>query len=286
MSDTEPYPPEHHVLRDLPFEMEDTGPDAARAHLTVVPEVCEDGRLSAGPVLVAVDVLAGLLVGRVIAPDWMATAQLALHLVDPPADGRLVVDASVRRAGRTTIVVAAALRSDGDAGGHTAGTAELTFVRLPRRDGNLDIADTPIRIGERISMALPDSGLRSAYADEIGLRVLDGTSGRAQLDASPFVRNSFGAVNGGVVASLAAGSAAALASDVLGTRARALDVVATYLAQARVGPLEARARLVRRDGPVALVAVDVDDAGIASDDGDGPRPALTAYVHCVADVER
>lgn len=284
MSDTEPYPPEHHVLRDLPFEMEDTGPDAARAHLDVVPEVCDGGRLSAGPVLVAVDVLAGLLVGRVIAPDWMATAQLALHLVDPPRSGRLVVDASVRRAGRTTIVVSAVLRACGDGGDEPAGTAELTFVRLPRRDGNLDIADTPIRIGERISMALPDSGLRSSYPDEIGVEIVDPTTGRAGLEVTPFVRNSFGAVNGGVVASLAAESASALAGVVLGRPARALDVVATYLSQARVGPVEARARLLRRDGPVALVTVDVEDGGIVGDDG-APRPALTAHVHCVADVD-
>ena len=222
MSDTEPspsppeavresYPPEHHLLRDLPFEMEDTGPDTARAHLRVEPAVCTSGRLVVGPALVVADVLAGLLVGRVIAPDWMATAQLALHLVDPPSTGRVVIDAAVRRAGRTTIVVSAELwASDGSLdehpphpglpeGGHAgrraAGAAELTFVRLPRRDGNLDISDTPVRIGERVSMALPSSGLRRPYGDEIGVEVIDLGAGRTRMEVTPFVQNSFGAVN-------------------------------------------------------------------------------------------
>jgi acyl-coenzyme A thioesterase PaaI-like protein len=282
------YPPPRHVVRDLLFELEDTGPDAARAHLPIRPELCRDGRLDPGPLLVVTDVLAGLLVGRVIAPDWMATAQLALHLVDPPgADGPdrtdVVVDASVRRAGRTTIVVEADLSAAGAGGDarRSIGEAELTFARLPRRDGNLDIGDTPVAYGQRFSMALPDSGLTGSFRDAVGSRIVAGTEGVLELPVVPFVQNSFGAVNGGVVASVAADAAVAIAGPALGGTARVVDLSASYLSQGKVGPLRTTGSVLRIDGPVALVRVEVLDPGLVDDDG-SPRVVVIAHVHCVA----
>jgi len=295
-SDPTIYPPARHLLRDLPFEMADTGPDAARAYLRVVPELFATGRLDLGPLLVVTDVLAGLLVGRVIAPDWMATAQLALHLTKPPAEPgepgesaelavpEIVVDAAVRRAGRTTIVVDAALSSSGGAPG-SLGDAQLTFVRLPRRDGNLDIADTPVRHGERVSMALADSRMRAPFAQVIGLADTEGSSSTVELAVTPFVQNSFGAVNGGVVASLAATAASRVAAEVLGAEAIALDVTVTYLSQGRVGPLQARATVLRRTGPTVLCRVEVADPGqldSGQSDHGGTRVLVVAHVHCAA----
>lgn len=295
-SDPTIYPPARHLLRDLPFEMADTGPDAARAYLRVVPELFATGRLDLGPLLVVTDVLAGLLVGRVIAPDWMATAQLALHLTKPPAEPgepgesaelavpEIVVDAAVRRAGRTTIVVDAALSSSGGAPG-SLGDAQLTFVRLPRRDGNLDIADTPVRYGERVSMALADSRMRAPFAQAIGLADTEGSSSTVELAVTPFVQNSFGAVNGGVVASLAATAASRAAAEVLGAEAIALDVTVTYLSQGRVGPLQARATVLRRTGPTVLCRVEVADPGqldSGQSDHGGTRVLVVAHVHCAA----
>lgn len=292
--------------------MEDTGSSAARAHLRLVPEVFAAGRLDPGPLLVVTDVVAGLLVGRVIAPDWMATAQLALHLTNPPTDpatraateqpidpadgavGELMVDAAVRRAGRTTIVVDAALSSADGARSH--GDAQLTFVRLPRREGNLDIADTPVRHGERVSMALADSGLRAPYAQAIGLEYVDGTPEATQLAVTPYVQNSFGAVNGGVVASLAASAAVRTAEGLLGGDACALDIAVTYLSQGRAGPLRAHATVLRRTGPTVLCRVEVTDSGqvdpvqddpvqgdrVQGDPVQGARVLVVAHVHCVA----
>ncbi len=293
MSDpTAIYPPERHLLRDLPFEMDDTGPDAARAYLRLVPELFAAGRLDPGPLLVVTDVIAGLLVGRVIAPDWMATAQLALHLTNPPAEpvqlaaevvAEIVVDAVVRRAGRTTIVVDAALSSSGGAPG-SLGDAQLTFVRLPRRDGNLDIADNPVRYGERVSMALAGSRMRAPFGQAIGLvdaeAHVDGSSSVVELAVTPFVQNSFGAVNGGVVASLAAAAASRTAAEVFGGDAIALDVSVTYLSQGRVGPLRAHAAVLRRTGPTVLCRVEVTDPGQL--DSGGARVLVVAHVHCAA----
>lgn len=277
------YPPHHHLLRDLPFEIEDTGPESSRAHLRVAPELLigADGPLGIGPVLVAADVVSGFLVGRVIAPDWMATSQIAVHLVDAPAPvGSVSIDVAVRRAGRTTVVVVADI-VDGDSGA-PAGDGVLTFVRLPRRDGNIEIPDTPVVVGTRSSMTLPGSGFTRRYREEIGIEVLDPASGSARMQVSEYVRNSFGAVNGGVVTSLAAEAAAAMAGPRLGRPARPLDLTATYLSQGKVGPLVARSRPLRTDDRTALVRVEVTDEGSASDDDPGGRVLVIAHVHCGA----
>lgn len=295
------YPPRVHLLRDLPFEMEETGPASATSRLRVTPAHCDRGRLDPGPVLVLTDVLGGFLVGRLIAPDWMATAQLALHLVDPPSGGEVRIDATVVRSGRSTVVVSVDLTaSDGaaDAGStgagsdgcRRAGAAELTFVRLPRRDSNPELPpdgppDGPSG-GRRISLAVPGSGLRRAFRHAVGLSGVDGVrpGSEVRLGVTPYVRNSFGAVNGGVVASLAVAAAEGAASEAAGAPVRAADVVVTYLAQARVGPVRATASVLRADGPVTLVRVEVVDEGAPGHEG-APRSTVTAHVHCITDPE-
>jgi len=274
------YPPHRHALRDLPFSMEAVDPERSRARLAVTPEQCVGGGLSAGPLMTVVDVLAGSLVGRVLAPDWMATAQMSVHLADPPADGQVVADATVVRNGRTTVVVEVLLSASGPAGADRPfGEAMLTFVRLPRRDTNLDLSGFEVRYGEPTTFALADSGLQVSWGDAIGARVLDAPTGRVAVDVVPYVRNSFGAVNGGVVASVAELAARTLASSSLTGPVRSTDVVVHYLTQGRVGPLSTAATVVR-DGPSGvLVRVEVRDDGDLGPTGD-PRVMVVAHVQC------
>jgi acyl-coenzyme A thioesterase PaaI-like protein len=286
------YPPQRHVLRDLAFEIEAVDPTSSRAHLPVVPGMCQAGRVSAGPLMTVVDVLAGSLVGRVVAPDWMATADLSLHLADPPAHGTVVVDARVLRDGRTTIVVEAALTADDGAGegagdgagdavegeGRSFGEALLTFARLPRRDTNLDMSSFEVRYGERSTFSAPGDGLREPFASAIGVEVEDARAGAVRVEVTDHVRNSFGAVNGGVVASVAAEAAVAAASDRLGGPTSVSDAVVHYLTQGKVGPIVTAADVVRVDPGGALVRVEVVDTGVV-DDG-RPRRMVVAHVRC------
>ena len=286
------YPPDDHVLRDLPFEMEETGPRSAVSHLRLTPNHCREGRVDPATLLVLTDVLGGFLVGRVIAPDWMATAQLALHMFEHPGVGELRIGATVVRAGRSTVVVSAdiavgparpaghGVSGAGSDGPRRVGAAELTFVRLPRRDTTLDLPTDGPSAGRRLSLAVPGSGLTAPLRRSIGV---DESRGSVALEVTPYVRNSFGAVNGGVVAALAAAAAEGAAAERTGVPTRVADVVVTYLAQARVGPVEASASVLRVDGPVALVRVEVRDPGLPDDDG-RPRVAVTAHVHCVTDA--
>lgn len=275
------YPPEQHVLRDLPFTMEAVDPVSSRGRLTVTPPLCLDGRLSAGPLMTMVDVLVGSLVGRVLAPDWMATAQMSVHVDVLPAVGEVVADATVVRDGRTTVVAEVALTATTGAGtvAVPVGEAMLTFVRLPRRDANLDLSGFEVRYGEPTSFALDTSGLHVPWDDALGLRT-SGAPGGLAVEVVPYVRNSFGAVNGGVVASVADAAARSAASDALGAPVRTTDAVVHYLTQGRVGPLSTATRILRSDAGGASVRAEVRDDGDPGPDG-APRVMVVAHVHCV-----
>lgn len=278
------------MLRDLGFRMQSVDPIRSRACLVVVPEVCVDGRLSAGPLMTMIDVLAGSLVGRVLLPDWMATSQLSLHLDDPPAMGDVTADAVVVRNGRTTVVVDVALHQGGPDGavGRRFGEAMLTFVRLPRRDSNLDMSQFEQVFGEWSTFAVDGSGLERPYLSSLGARAGDSVSGVLRVEVTDYVRNSFGAVNGGVVAAVAAAAAEDAAGAVLGARTAAADVQVHYLTQGRVGPVVTSSRVVRSGPGGVLVRVEVADAGL-DDAGDGHaatpdrgrRLMVVAHVLCV-----
>lgn len=267
------YPPAEHVLRDLPFELEQVDATSARAHVVVDGPTTEAGSVDPGAVMTAVDVLAGSLVGRVVAPDWMATAELALHLgATPVSAGEVVADARVIRDGRTTIVLDATLRL----GGTDVGEAVLTFVRLPRREGTIDLSSVPVAYGERHGFGGDGHGLTVPYGDALGIEVLDPAAGACRLPVVPYVRNSFGAVNGGVVATLAQRAGRSVAVSRFGGDVRTTDVVVHYLSQGRVGPLTTTARVLRAETRALQARVELVDEGRPGADG---APELVAVAH-------
>jgi acyl-coenzyme A thioesterase PaaI-like protein len=225
------------------------------------------------------DVLAGSLVGRVLYPDWMATAELALHLGDrPPVSGDLVVDADVVRDGRTTVVLDARLRA-GVPDGAEVGQVVLTFVRLPRRDTNLDLGSRPVEYGVRSGFGAGD--LSVPWTTAIGAAPAPDDATRWRLPVVPYVLNSFGAVNGGVVASLAAACGAGAAAAALGVPTGPVDVVVHYLSQGRVGPIVAGATVVRAGPGGVACRVEVSDSGVSDGQrGDGRSVAVAHVLSC------
>ena len=249
------YPPARHVLRDLRVTTE-TGPGLrARAFLDLPDALLgPDGTANVGALATVVDMLGGGLAATAAQPDWIATVDLTLHLL--PRTGIRTIDAgaTVVRRGRTTIVVDVVLRGDGA----PLGLAAMTFAVLPRRDGNPTIAATDG--ATRMTMALPDSGFTRPYAEAIGMRVDRGT---ATFTVDDYVRNSLGAVQGGVMAS----AAVAAAHDALGATHRdpsaVVELQITYLALAKAGPVTARATPidVRADARTARVTLVDSGAG-------------------------
>ncbi|MEM7324072.1 MAG: hypothetical protein AAF531_13370, partial [Actinomycetota bacterium] len=106
-----------------------------------------------------------------------------------------------------------------------------------RRMGEGDLLDRPIE-------------------EACGIRVVDPATGMAEVDRAPFVANSIGTLQGGVVALLADVSAAA----VVGPNARTIDLQFRFLAQTGAGPARASAEVIRTDVDGTVVGVEVIDA--------------------------
>ena len=267
------FPPARHVYRDLGLTtvLSDC---AGTAALAAGPWTHGPGGLAPGPLLTALDVLAGAVVGRTVAPDWLATSSLELHLLDTAfADAPIGRDAAaaidlgvtVVRTGRTTVVTdLVASRS-----GIELAIGTATFARLPRRSGNL--AATAIRSVGDGPVVLDGGDQRWASTFDSVIEPVD-RGGRPALEAHDHLRNSVGSVNGGVLAAFAElvgrRSVGAGGDGIVTT-----DVEVHFLRAARQGPFAAEVRtLPRRDGTLALVELFDETDAPPGPGSTGPTP--------------
>lgn len=264
------YPPRSHALRDLPFELVALSGTHYRAPVDLDRGLAPGGVASVGAIATVVDVLAGSICARAVAPDWMATSALSLHLASLPGSGTVIVDAGIARLGRTTLVIQISLRDDSDAidgQGALLGDGLVSFSRLPRRDDNLDITKYESSPGQRTSFALAGSGLVGTFEDALGTVVEHAALGVTTTPVVPYVQNSFGAVNGGIVAAIAeraARLATAGSPDVSQdvSPCRTTDLSVHYLSQVRSGAVRTRARVLRSDPASSTVRVELFDAAL------------------------
>jgi uncharacterized protein (TIGR00369 family) len=244
------YPPAQHMLRDLRLEFEHGGEGReSRAWMPAQAHLADRmGNVRLGALATLVDVIGGGLAALAAAPAWIATADLSLHVTGAlPADGRANVAAIARvlRAGRTTVVLECDLGTE-PADGSVA-RATMTFSVLERRAMNPIVLAHPGRTPARTSMGHGGSGFRAPFLDALGIRSVG--AGISEVAPTPYVLNSFGAVQGGVLAAIAEHAAETLHAD--GTT---VDLQVASLALARTGPVRATAAAVDA-GDVARVEV-------------------------------
>jgi uncharacterized protein (TIGR00369 family) len=201
----------------------------------------------------------------------MATADLSLELVDPTLAPYVEARGTLLRRGRSTLVVEAMVVGVDEHGddpvvdGRSAGPvawASMTFAVLPARESasaGLAGADLPDR------WAFTGRGLDLPVLEALPVTVLDGPAGRLSIPARPYLHNSFGAVQGGVVALLAEAAGAEALGAAQGRNASDMvvtDLQIAYLALGKVGPIVSSARVLSpgtngRPGAV----VELHDAG-------------------------
>jgi uncharacterized protein (TIGR00369 family) len=233
------YPPRDHVLRDLRVEFEQQADGTGRAWLPVTEFVRNpSGSVHAGVLATLVDLMGGGIAAATVQPDWIATADLTLHVVPRPVGDEVEGVSRVLRAGRTTAVIEVELRDDAGA----LGIATMSFARLPRREGN-PILPAPAP-GSRGTMALPDSHLTEPIVDRLGFDVVDAPSGAVELELDSYFVNTLGAVQGGIVATAAVVAAEAIVGAHAEATVEACDLQITYLALVKAGPLRTTAHLI------------------------------------------
>jgi acyl-coenzyme A thioesterase PaaI-like protein len=269
----EPYPPAHHALSDLPVEVEVLSDTTQLAQL-------DPGPWSVGALATVADVLGGSLCAAVVAPDWMATSSLTLRL-HPPPPGALEMHAEVLRAGRSTVTIEVRILTA--PAGEPVGAVTLAFARLQRRDDNLDLSGRSVEPGARMRFgAEGDGGGSGRFDAALGQRVVDAAQGRTETLLAPYVRNSFGALNGGIAAALAAGAAVVAA----GVSPDAVDEVSVHhLGQGRVGPIGTVAAVELGGEHRAVLRVELRDLGAEGEVG-AAAGRLVAVAHVGVGLER
>jgi uncharacterized protein (TIGR00369 family) len=252
------YPPDVHVLRDLRLWIERDA-SGSRTGLELVPQMHNvRGHAQLGVLATLVDGAGGECALRAALPDWVATSDLVLHVARPLRSGTLLAVPEVLRRTRTTVVIEVTLR-EGGSGGEAAGLATMTFSVLPAR-GEVQRMGAG-RDEPRTEFASADSRLDAPFLERIGARVVDAAEGRIELPLSPYVGNSLGALQGGLVAALADLAAERLAGAASGAPCATTDLALNYLALGRVGPIRTRGRLLRREPAGAVVRIELRDAG-------------------------
>jgi len=252
------YPPDRHLLRDLRFTFDhDADGRRSRAWMPVVTELCTDlGHARAGALATLVDVIGGGLAASAAAPGWIATADLTLHLVGAARPGSTVeARAEVLRAGRTTVVIEVALVDEDD---HDVGIATMSFAVLPRRDTNPEVAlirDSPP------TMAAPDSRLARPLLDELGVDFVDRDRGIIDVPVIDWSLNSMGAIQGGVVATVAEVAAEQALRAATGEPLVVTDLSVTYLGFGRVGPVRSDVDVLGTGAGHGSARVELVDAG-------------------------
>lgn len=253
----EEYPPAQHILRDLQLTLEHR-PDATSTAWIPTPAAVRtpSGSVRAGVLAVLVDVVGGGLAAVAARPDWIATADLTLHLIPRPIDGDVEARGRILRQGRTTVVIEVDLT---DASGSPLGLATMTFAVLPRRATNLSV-DQADQV-QQTSFGLAETTFTSSFHDQVELTVVDASAGAIRLPLRDYVVNSMGAVQGGIVAAAADAAAEHALAHACGGPVETVDLQISYLALVRVGPLTTEAHVLDADPSFGSARVEIVDPG-------------------------
>lgn len=265
-TEPETYPPAKHVMRDLDITTLIVSEQRSVGLIPIDDALRTRGAAALGLLSIVADTQAALAALIAAQPDWIATADLTLTELHPVASPAAFVAATLLRKGSKIVVVTvdvfeAAADADierlaHDGAGPRASTGVVSFARIPasasRASGNLRPAE---RIGV-VSPTSPGEPEHRPLLERIGLGVVDAAAGVVEVARTPYVGNSFGAVNGGVLGMIFQGAAEAAHPGW-----RAVDLQIHYLSQSKDGPVRTRLTPLRRDTDHAVCTIEAIDAG-------------------------
>ena len=283
------YPPVRHLLSDLGVEAESIAESDTVARIRATPHVAgADGGVRVGVLATLVDLVGGSEAIRAARPDRMVTADLTLQMVRPAVGPFVEARGRVVRRGRTTLVVEAGVfdvLGDGsdavvDAGDALpAAWATMTFAihagQQSRRSGD-EGPGLPAR------WSFTGAGLGGPVVDTLCLS--EAGAGEVSMPVSGYLLNSFGAVQGGVMALLAEVAAIRALGGGLGHDATVVtDLQVAYLATGRVGPIVSRTRVLGTGGEGVGTGGHRSNAVVELvDEGDGGRLTTVINVGAVS----
>lgn len=215
------------------------------------------GGLRTGGLLTSLDSLGGFTSGLSVLPRWIVTTSLMATVSELDHVGPLRIRADVLRRGRSSVVTALDVTDEG-AGDRRVAAATMTCAVL-------DPGTMVLEFERPFTMAMPESAPDAVAPEEFfGIEPGEGTVTRLRFDDR--LRNPWGILHGGAVAMLADEAACRAAVAVFpgaaGPRGvAASDVVLHYLRPVKVGPVEARCRVLGSTAGRTTVRVAIHDVG-------------------------
>ncbi len=216
------------------------------------------GGLRTGGLLTAVDSLGGQLSGMAVLPQWIVTTSIMATVSHLAHAGPLRLEGALLRRGRNAVVTGIDVLDEG-ADDRRVAAAIMTCAVL-------DPGDMDLSFVRPVVAPMPPLQPRAPIPEEFfGIEPGAGMVTRLRLDDR--LRNPWGILHGGAVAMLAdeAACRAALAGapDAVGPTGAvaATDVVLHYLRPGKVGPIEARCRVLGSRAGRTAVRVDIHDVG-------------------------
>jgi acyl-coenzyme A thioesterase PaaI-like protein len=255
-------------ISDLDITTEQISLTAARSMSPLTDAVRDaSGAAGLGYLVGLVDVNTAIVGLCASSPDWTATSDLMLHESAPLVHGPTILESHLTRAGSRLVVVSVDIY---DGGGVTdmdeltdpidltrVATGLVTFARVPASTSTASASwDPRSTVGVRRHLERAGDLPTAPLLDRIGLKVVDAAHGVVELGNSPYVHNSRGRINGGVLGMVFQGAAEALVPAHVGS-----DLHIHYLASARIGPIRTHTVVVREADGHVVCRVQALDAG-------------------------
>ena len=218
------------------------------------------GGLRTGGLLTNLDSLGGFASGLAVLPLWIVTTSLLVTVSVLDHTGPLRFRADVLRRGRSSVVTALDVVDEG-AGDRPVAAATMTCAILDPGAMELDFV-------RPFSLAMPPPQPDPSRPEEF-FCIEPGNGPVTRLHLEDRLRNPWGILHGGAVAMLAdvAACRAAMAHSPAASGpsgVAAADTVLHYLRPAKVGPVEARCRVLGSRAGRTTVRIEIHDVG--SDD--------------------
>ena len=215
------------------------------------------GGLRTGGLLTNLDTLGGFTSGLAVLPEWIVTTSILATVSELDHVGPLRYRADVLRRGRTSVVTALDVVDEGAGDRHVAAATMTCAI--------LDPGAMELEFERPFSLPMSPPPAHPVRPEEF-FCIEPGEGPVTRLDLADRLRNPWGILHGGAVAMLAdeaacrAAVAHAPAASGPGGVAAA-DAVLHYLRPVRVGPVEARCRVLGTRAGRTSVRVAIHDVG-------------------------
>ncbi len=215
------------------------------------------GGMRTGALLTNLDSVGGFLAGLSVLPRWIVTTNLMATVTRLDHTGPLRVHGTVLRRGRNSVVAGLRVVDEGRSDVLVAASTATFAVLDPAADMTLNFTRPAV-------VPMPPPMAESPRPEEF-FHIEPGVGSTTRLQLADHLRNPWGILHGGAMAVLVDVAACRAAASASGQSTpngvAAADTVLHYLRPVRVGPVEARCRVVGGPAGRMLVRVAVHDLG-------------------------